>query len=693
MNLRWAQLALILFLSLFCMNALGQGFSPVDARISSVSGIVQFSAGAGQPGIAATRGLALEPGSTIDTRGGGHAAIALSDGSIVIVQPGSVVAFKDFRQAGSLRELFEITLGQVRVRINHFAGKPNPYRMNSPTASIAVRGTEFSITVDNTGNTKVVVFEGAVEVTSLADPSRHALIEGGQGIVVAPGFEFQLFTPGPGDLARGGDNDRAGTKAANTASSGGPAGAQGAGDHDQPTPRAQAGTYERYIAGLESLNSLPLLLRYNALPEAYLDSAENPAYATVFRSPEARLYVLPSVGGAPESVEDPVTATQSGNVSSDFSTSAQFSAYLPLAKGRFVVGGSVTGSYFNNATSSTGSGGTDPGDLGPIPSLGAVVSSGKSTSRFFDGAFLLAANTGVGSFGFQVETLKGAGSLTSTTPDPESPGQTLQDSLTKSGILQNRLTVGFKRNLSSRVTLGIFGRYGFIDASNRDAFNYVNGKGQPLSQTISPGHTAEVAVRLRGAFSPRLFYGFEGSLFGLSLQDSLSTAGTASSQQRDRLNRESAGFGIAYLPWRRTVLAADFAFGFSRIGAIRTQSAGGLLLQNGNDDSRFESLHIALQREIGSRFFLLGSYMNVWQRDTLSYSVFPDSSGYAQPVSDSLFSTSPASYLSPRHLSDFGGGVRLSRDLLAQYTFSTDYGYSSSSHTLMLRYTFRSSKD
>ena len=56
----------------------------------------------------------------------------------------------------------------VRVKINHFGGKPNPYRMNSPTASIAVRGTEFSIQVDQQGQTQVVVYEGAVEVQAAA---------------------------------------------------------------------------------------------------------------------------------------------------------------------------------------------------------------------------------------------------------------------------------------------------------------------------------------------------------------------------------------------------------------------------------------------------------------------------------------------------------------------------------------------
>ena len=62
----------------------------------------------------------------MDTRGGGRLVIGLNDGSLVIVQPETLLVIKDFRAAESLRELFEITLGIVRVKINHFAGRPNP---------------------------------------------------------------------------------------------------------------------------------------------------------------------------------------------------------------------------------------------------------------------------------------------------------------------------------------------------------------------------------------------------------------------------------------------------------------------------------------------------------------------------------------------------------------------------------------
>ncbi len=662
--------ALILLMSLLCRSAHGQGFSSVDARISSVSGAVMFAGGTGQPAIMASRGLALSPGNVIDTTGGGRAVVALTDGSIVIVQPGSIVTFKDFQQAGSLRELFEITIGQVRVKINHFAGKPNPYRMNSPTASIAVRGTEFSITVDATGATRVVVFEGEVEVTSLSDPSHRTLIESGQGVLIAPGFDFQLFTPAGGDLARAGDRD-----------------------HDQQTPRAQAGTYERYIAGLESLNGLPLLLRYNAISEAYLDSAENPAYATAFQKPEARLYVLPSLGIPPESLENPLGTGEAGNLPTDFAVSSELSAFVPVDKGKFVIGGSATGSYFNEAIGSTSGGLLDPGEPGAGPGVDSAVSSGKSTSRFFDGSLLLATRLGNSSLGLQAETLRGNGSLTSTTPDPNTPGQTLQDSLIRSDILQTRLTVGFKREIAGRHTLGIFARYGFIDAKSQDAFNILMGTPQPPTQTVSPGHTAEIGIRLRGEISRDLFYGVEAAWFGLSLQDAFAINGSSVSQQRDRENRESAGIGVGYRLGHRAILVSDLAFGISDIGAARVQDGSGLLLQNGTARSHVESLHVAVQKEIGSRFFLLASIQNVWQGNKLRYLVAPGSSPATQPLSDLLFSTSPSFYLSPTHLSDFGGGMRLSKDLLAQYIFSTDYGYSSSSHTLMLRYTFHFGKD
>jgi len=164
----------------------------VVARAASVTGRALLL-GNGSAPFALTTGYILNPGDRIDTHGGGRVVIDLSDGSMVVVAPESIVILKDFRAAGSLRELFEIAGGMVRVKINHLAGKPNPYRMNSPTASIAVRGTGFSINVDAQGATRVVVDEGAVEVSSLGDPHRKVLLEAGRGVLVQPGRDFHLI--------------------------------------------------------------------------------------------------------------------------------------------------------------------------------------------------------------------------------------------------------------------------------------------------------------------------------------------------------------------------------------------------------------------------------------------------------------------------------------------------------------------
>ena len=55
--------------------------------------------GAGSPAFALTPGYMLSPGDRVDTRGGGRLVIGLNDGSLVIVQPETLLVIKDFRAA------------------------------------------------------------------------------------------------------------------------------------------------------------------------------------------------------------------------------------------------------------------------------------------------------------------------------------------------------------------------------------------------------------------------------------------------------------------------------------------------------------------------------------------------------------------------------------------------------------------
>ena len=195
----------------------------VEARVANVRGsALRFN---NQRAFTLVKGDALAPGDEIDTSRGGRVVIELTDGSVIVVQPGSRLTFKDYRAATSLRELFQIVVGRVRVKINHYGGRPNPYRVNSPTASILVRGTEFGVAVESSGETRVAVYEGLVEVESLSDPNRRALVSPGRGVLVRPNEDLRFFTPGPGSEI----GERGGGAAASAAAAPATAPARGAG--------------------------------------------------------------------------------------------------------------------------------------------------------------------------------------------------------------------------------------------------------------------------------------------------------------------------------------------------------------------------------------------------------------------------------------------------------------------------------
>jgi hypothetical protein len=123
-------------------------------------------------------------GETIVTGPQGYARLQISDGSTFDVYPSSRVVFR--ANPGNLRDLLEVFLGNVKVHIQTYGGRPNPYRVHSPTAVIAVRGTIFEVGVEDDTVTSVTVDEGLVEVT-------HRLLPGGKAVPLMPGQSLRIF--------------------------------------------------------------------------------------------------------------------------------------------------------------------------------------------------------------------------------------------------------------------------------------------------------------------------------------------------------------------------------------------------------------------------------------------------------------------------------------------------------------------
>ncbi len=122
-------------------------------------------------------------GETIVTGPDGSARLEVSDGSFFEIYPNSRVVFR--ASPGNLRDLVEVFLGKVKVYIQTFSGRPNPYRVHSPTAVISVRGTVFEVVVETDLVTWVGVTEGQVAV-------EHRLLPG-RAVPLTPGEQLRIF--------------------------------------------------------------------------------------------------------------------------------------------------------------------------------------------------------------------------------------------------------------------------------------------------------------------------------------------------------------------------------------------------------------------------------------------------------------------------------------------------------------------
>ncbi|MDP2999081.1 MAG: FecR family protein [Bryobacterales bacterium] len=126
-----------------------------------------------------------QPGDELITGENSQAIIRTSDGSTVTIYPDSRIVFNE--RSADVRELLHLFLGSIKVHVEKLSGRPNPHKLTTPTAVIAVRGTTFSVFVDDTDSTLVAVDEGLVGVANLQSPGEEVLLHAGQRTWVRPG--------------------------------------------------------------------------------------------------------------------------------------------------------------------------------------------------------------------------------------------------------------------------------------------------------------------------------------------------------------------------------------------------------------------------------------------------------------------------------------------------------------------------
>lgn len=131
-----------------------------DKQLQNVKGDVSYQLASGsQRPLAPRASIVLEDNSSAITGANSLGGIILPDTSRVMIGSSSKVQIGYFTQAAVASAKFYIPYGRVRFKVEHPKGAQANYTFQTPTAQIAVRGTEGDIFSDPSGNLQVNVYQ------------------------------------------------------------------------------------------------------------------------------------------------------------------------------------------------------------------------------------------------------------------------------------------------------------------------------------------------------------------------------------------------------------------------------------------------------------------------------------------------------------------------------------------------------
>lgn len=637
-------LAISLFL-LAATEAWARG-NLVRARVRSVTGIARIYPGPQSGAFVPKRNDPIEPGNIIETGQNGRVVISLSDGGMITVLPNSKVILKDFLFAHSARELLDIVVGRVLVKIRNAGGKPNPYRLNSPAASIAVRGTEFIVDVRPGGETLVLVREGLVEVWPHNNPDKKRLLTPGGRVIVRPGGDIGSAFPGPGSELNGRSRS------------------YGALEDD----------YHRSVNSVAQNSNEISPVFFSAFADPHFDSLENPAYATEFKSAEGRMLLLPSIS-QPYHLDDEGNSGTKDPTRFDYSVSPQLTFYSPIPGSRFVigVGASAYGAKLQDLTDFE------------LPNYKAVKLNAYTIS--FVAAYRF-GKSGRTSAGVGFDELSGDGAFFSDhrAKVSGSNDERLDNSIAR--FARMRMTLGLVHRFSEGKKIGLYYRHGASLSAHEDQYRrgYENQPHPPASHSLFSKTSistifSELGVRFRAPLTSRLFYGVEGSYLYERIRSRRETPNQPAAYDRYLARRGRVGGGVGLFLTPKTLLNFDIAGGLfyntqpvENAPCFCDNTLTPFSSSPRGSRGEFLSAHAAIQTNVWRDLYLSASSLTMLRRDLITRSdngvLFGDKKAY-----DAQFST-------------VGIGWNFKPNLAVEYLISIDHSHRVPSHSLKLRYTF-----
>ena len=171
---------------------LNHALAPVT--VTHLQGDVKVATAGGDALSVAALGATLAEGAKVVTGKDGYATLKLQDGSTVRVQSGTemqVERQRAYPEVGLLESVMKVVSGRVISLVEKFRPeekKQTRYGVNTPLANLAVRGTEFRVTMDaQTNTTRSEVLAGVVAMAADGTARSARRLEAGFGSVVTAG--------------------------------------------------------------------------------------------------------------------------------------------------------------------------------------------------------------------------------------------------------------------------------------------------------------------------------------------------------------------------------------------------------------------------------------------------------------------------------------------------------------------------
>ncbi len=158
---------------------------PRSAQIVAVAGDARLD------GRSAVTGDRVGVGSSLETADDGHIAIALPDGSSLILPARSTASVETLQgYAGTDEQSVDISLerGRIESRVEPQRGPGARYRIETPTAVVGVRGTDFRAGFEpDSRRSRTEVVSGSVGLRPSFGSKPELRVEGGFGLIAGGG--------------------------------------------------------------------------------------------------------------------------------------------------------------------------------------------------------------------------------------------------------------------------------------------------------------------------------------------------------------------------------------------------------------------------------------------------------------------------------------------------------------------------